>query len=114
MESKIQTFNLGLRGLMEAGVVLAFGYWGYWFGNSDRNENILDDSCSGTGFGFWGLVDFHQFDKASEILRLSEELIISLLAAYALFAAGVPISGYILAIISVLTIYWFMQQGKDC
>lgn len=86
---------------MEAGVVLAFGYWGYWFGNSTGMKIFWMILAPVLGFGFWGLIDFHQFGKASEILRLSEELIISLLAAYALFAAGVPIPGYILALISV-------------
>ncbi len=39
--------------------------------------------------GFWGLVDLHQFGNFSEPLRLIPELLISGLAAFALYLAGV-------------------------
>ena len=40
------------------------------------------------GFGFWGAVDFHQFGRLSEWLRLMQELVISGMAAFALYITG--------------------------
>jgi len=95
-------FNLTLRALMELGIVLAFGYWGYWFGSSFSIKIILCLVAPLIGFGFWGLVDFHQFGKLSEFLRLIQELLISGLAAVALYTTGQGIAAWILAGISIV------------
>jgi hypothetical protein len=39
-------------------------------------------------FGFWGLVDFRQAGHMAEPLRLLQELVISGLAAVAIYSAG--------------------------
>ena len=54
------------------------------------------------GFGFWGIVDFHQAGRLAEPLRLLEELTISGLAAIALYLAGQPILAWIMVGISVV------------
>ena len=100
--SKLQAFNIALRGLMELGIILALGYWGYTFGNSMMGKIIW---CIGTplmGFGFWSLVDFHQFGKNSETLRLLQELVVSGIAALALYSTGMHILGWLIVGISIL------------
>ncbi len=54
------------------------------------------------GFGFCGMVDFHQVGSIAETLRLLEELIISGLAAFILYIAGQNLSGFILVIVSII------------
>jgi Protein of unknown function (DUF2568) len=102
MVSKLSTFNLALRGIMEASIVAAFGYWGYHIGKNQTTKILFAMGAPVIGFGFWGIVDFHQAGKFSEILRLIQELIISGLAAAALFFAGQPTLGWILAALSVV------------
>jgi hypothetical protein len=45
------------------------------------------------GLGFWSAVDFRQAGRMAEPLRLIQELVISGLAAVALYAAGQPALG---------------------
>ena len=54
------------------------------------------------GFGFWGIVDFHQAGRLSEPLRPVEELIISGLAAAAFYIAGRQILGLALGMLSIV------------
>ena len=54
------------------------------------------------GFGFWGLVDFHQAGRLGEPLRLVQELAITGLAAVALYVAGQHALGWAMAILSVI------------
>ena len=100
--SKPEWFNLGLRAIMESGIVLALGYWGFQTGSSPGMKILLGIGAPVLGFGFWGLVDFHQAGRLSEPLRLMEELGISGLAALALYAAGQHILGLTLVGISIL------------
>lgn len=102
MRSKLIWFNVGLRGIMETGIVAAFGYWGYYYGSSTAMKLIL---CAGVpliGFGFWGAVDFRKAGRISEPLRLIQELFISGLAAFALYSAGQHALGWTLGITSVV------------
>jgi hypothetical protein len=94
--------NLGLRGTMELGIVIGLGYWGWYMGNSNLYKLLL---CTGTpliGFGFWGLVDFHNFRNYSEFLRLVQELLISGLVAFLLYNIGKHFFGLVLGFISIL------------
>jgi len=99
--SAFQWFRVGMRGLMELGVVLAFAYWGIQAGKSMLTKLLLGILAPMTMFGFWGLVDFRQAGSFSEALRLVQELIISGLAAVALFVAGQPILGWVMASVSI-------------
>jgi hypothetical protein len=53
-------------------------------------------------FGFWGLVDFRQAGRAAEPLRLVQELVISGPAALAVWGAGQPLLGALLALVSIV------------
>lgn len=94
--------NVGLRGFMEAGIVIGMAYCGYKLGNQVSWKVVLAILLPVVGFGFWGMVDFHQFKKFGEILRLVEELSITGLVAAALYGLGAHSAGWALAIISVL------------
>jgi Protein of unknown function (DUF2568) len=99
--SKLKWFNLGLRALMEMGIVVALAYWGYQIGENVGMKILLGIVAPLIGFGFWGAIDFHQAGHLAEPLRLSEELIISGLAAIALYAAGQQALGWTLGLISI-------------
>jgi hypothetical protein len=102
LTATLKQFNLALRGLMEFGIILAFGYWGYRTGGSLATRILLAVIAPALVFGFWGLVDFHRAGSVAEPLRMVEELVISGLAAAALYIAGAPLFGLALAVISVM------------
>ena len=87
---------------MELGIVLAFGYWGYQTGDGTAMKVLLAIAAPIVGFGFWGAVDFHQAGRLSEPLRLVEELVISGLAAAALYVAGQHTLGLLLGLLSIV------------
>ena len=97
---QLRWINLGLRGLMEAGIVLAFAYWGFKTGETTGSKVFLAIFVPLIVFGFWGTIDFHQFGKFSEILRLIQDILISGLAAIVLYLGGAHIWGWALAILS--------------
>ena len=100
-KTTLRWVNVGLRGLMEAGIVVAFAIWGY-HAASGAMAIVLAVTVPVLGFGFWGAVDFHQAGTLGEPLRLTQELIISGLAALALYVAGQPFWAWTLAIISIV------------
>ncbi|HVT85861.1 MAG TPA: YrdB family protein [Chitinophagaceae bacterium] len=99
--SKLKWINLGLRAVMEAGIVITFGYWGYETGKTNSAKIILCIVAPLVGFGFWGLVDFHQFN-CGEMFRLIQELLICGLAVIALYKTGSIIWAWAMAILSVV------------
>lgn len=101
MASKLSLFTLVLRVVMEAGIVAALGYWGFRTGENTGMKILLGIGAPVLGFGFWGLVDFHQAGRAAEALRLIQELLISGLAAVGLYAAGQPTLGWALGGVSI-------------
>jgi hypothetical protein len=100
--SKLKWFNLALRALMETGIVLALAYWGYQIGKNPVMKISLGILAPLIGFGFWGAVDFHQAGRMAEPLRLIEELLISGLAAFALYKVGEPTLGWAFAALSII------------
>jgi len=80
--------NVALRGLMEAGIVAALAYWGATRDGPVWMRACLAIATPAAGFGFWGAVDFRNAGAAREALRLIQELLISGLAALALYASG--------------------------
>lgn len=80
--------TLGLRALLEAGVVGGLAYWGVHTGDGTPTKVLLGLGAPVVGFGIWGAVDFRSAGRWAEPLRLVEELAISAVAAAALFAAG--------------------------
>ncbi len=101
MKSTLKWLNVALRGIMEAGIVVAFAVWGYRAA-SGVMAIVLAVTVPVLGFGFWGLVDFHRTGTLGEPLRLAQELIISGLAALALYVAGQLLWALALAIISIV------------
>ncbi len=93
--------TLVLRGLLEAGVVAAFGWWGYEAGQTPGTRVLLAIAAPVVGFGIWGIVDFRRWGRAAEPLRLIEELTLSGLAAAGLWAVGQRSWGVGLAALSV-------------
>ena len=95
-----ERINLVLRVLMEAGVVVAFAYWGVATGDSTAGKIALGIGAPVVVFGLWGAIDFHQAGRLGEPLRLAQELAISFLAAVAWYAAGRQIAGIALGAVS--------------
>jgi len=98
----IRWTNVVLRALMELGIVLAFGYWGFHAGNNKTVHILLGLLTPLVAFGFWGMVDFHNAGRLSELFRLIQELIISLLAAFALYKTRAIDFAITLAILSLV------------
>ena len=86
---------------MEIGIVAGLGYWGFQAGHGIALKIILSVCIPLIIFGFWGLVDFHNAKKFSEIFRLIQELIISGIAAVALYFTAQHTLAWILALISI-------------
>jgi hypothetical protein len=97
-----ERFNLTLRGLMEMGIVCGFGYWGYSAGGPFVAKVSFAVAAPLVGFGVWGMVDFRQAGAMAEPLRLIEELLISGLAALALYTASAHLLGWALGLVSVV------------
>jgi hypothetical protein len=87
---------------MEAGVVAALAYWGVHTGDGAGMKLALGLGAPALGFGFWGVVDFHQAGRLAEPLRLIQELVVSGIAALAAYAAGLPVAGIALAALSLV------------
>ncbi len=98
----LKTINLTLRGIMETGIVLAFGYWGYHLGSSPFIKILLAIVVPLVVFGFWGMVDFHQFGRYSERLRLIQELLITFAAALVLYLCGLIVLCWVMILISIV------------
>ena len=94
--------NLGLRVVLETGIVVGLAYWGYRTGSGPVAKVALAIGAPVLGFGFWGAVDFHQAGRAAEPLRLVQELVISGLVALAVWSAGQPLLGLLLAALSIV------------
>ena len=99
--SPASAVNLGLRVIMETGVVAGLAYWGVHTGDTAAAKAALGIGAPLVGFGIWGALDFRDAGPHAEALRLAEELVISGLAAAALYAAGRPILGAALAAVSI-------------
>ena len=102
MASTLRMFNLMLRAVMELGILLALGYWGYQTGESATAKALLSVGIPLIGFGFWGLVDFRKAGSFAEPLRLIQELVISCLAAFALYVVDAKGFSLMLASASLL------------
>jgi hypothetical protein len=102
MVASLKRINLALRALMETGIVLALGYWGFQRGSNMGMKFLLGIGTPLLVFGFWGLVDFRQAGGMAESLRLIQELVISGVAALALYVAGQPLLAWALAAVSVV------------
>jgi Protein of unknown function (DUF2568) len=87
---------------MELGIVAGFAFWGYHVADSTGMGILFAVGAVFVGFGFWGLVDFHQAGRWAEWLRLTQELLISGLAAAAWWAAGQTTLGIALALTSLV------------
>ncbi len=99
--SAASAMNLGLRVLMESGLVAGFAYWGVHTGETTAAKVVLGVGAPVVGFGIWGAVDFRGAGRHAEALRLIQELLISGLAAVALYAAGAHVLGLLLAAVSI-------------
>ena len=97
----LQKINLGLRVSLETGIVCAMSYWGYSIANGTAWKIVLAMVAPVLVYGFWGTVDFHQARRMSEPLRLTQELVISGLAAVAVYAAGAHAFAWALAFVSI-------------
>ena len=97
----LKRFNLALRGIMELGIVIAFGFWGIHTGRTAFMKIILGIGTPVIIFGFWSLIDFRNAGSMSEYLRLVQELVLSGLGAVALYFTGEIILAWILALVSV-------------
>lgn len=102
MVASLRWLNVALRGVMEAGIVAALGYWGFAGGPSPAARILLGIGAPVVVFGVWGAIDFRGMGRMAEALRLTEELLLSGLAAVALYVAGPRGWAWGLAALSVL------------
>ncbi len=100
--SRGERVTLILRVTMEIGVVAALGAWGYSVGGSTGTRIGLMIAAPLVGFGFWGAVDFRRAGRFAEPLRLTQELVVTGLAAVASYAAGHHAAAVALAALSVV------------
>lgn len=102
MKHILLPLNLTLRAVMELGIVLGLGFWGFQFATTVLGKALLGIGLPICVFAFWGLVDFRHFGSIGETLRLLQELLISGIAATAVYIAGQPILGWTLALLSII------------
>ena len=102
MLSPTKIFNLALRAIMEFGIIIALGYWGYKTGDGTAVKVLRAILAPLIGFGFWGFVDFRNAGVLAETLRLAQELAISAAAIFALFTVESQGFGITLGIISLI------------
>ncbi|MBX0331108.1 DUF2568 domain-containing protein [Oscillochloris sp. ZM17-4] len=69
MRSTLTWVKVGLRGLMEAGIIVAFGYWGYQIGQTAGGRLLWAIGAPTVAFGIWGTIDFRQAGALAEPLR---------------------------------------------
>ncbi len=98
----VKWINVALRGVMELGIVVALGWWGYGMGSSAATRWLFAIGAPAIGFGVWGLIDFRGAGAMAEWLRLGQELVISFGAAWAWLAAGRPYLGGALGALSIV------------
>ena len=87
---------------METLLVLGLGYLGYLMGEGKFWKIFLAILMPVVFFGIWGIVDFRRLNKYAESFRLIEEMLITLLAAAALYVYGAHFIAWALAILSVV------------
>jgi hypothetical protein len=100
--SPASALNLTLRVATETGVVVGLAYWGVHTGETTAAKVALGVGAPMFGFGTWGALDFRWAGRRAEVLRLGEELVISGLAAAALFTAGEQTVGAALIAVSII------------
>jgi hypothetical protein len=100
--SLFRSLNLVIRVLVEIGVLIGPMCYGYQLGQNMMVKILLSFIAALLVFGFWSLVDFHQCGRNAELFRLLQELILSALAAFFFFKAGLHRTGWILAVLSVI------------
>lgn len=93
VRSRLVWINVGLRALVEIGVIAGLAYWGYQLAEGVLVSLLLAAGAVLIGFGFWGLVDFRQAGRWAEPMRLTQELAISGLVAAAWWTSGIPVLG---------------------
>ena len=98
--SKSVYTRLALRALLETAVVAGLAYWGVSTGDITLGKIGLGVGAPLVGFGIWGAVDFRQAGRLAEPMRLLEELVISGLAALAVYSAGLHAAGIALVILT--------------
>lgn len=94
--------NVALRAVMELGIVAGLASWGFEAGGGMGSKILLGIAAPVVGFGAWGAVDFRRAGRYAEPLRLTQELLISGLAALAWYAAGEHALGWALAVLSLV------------
>jgi Protein of unknown function (DUF2568) len=99
--SALERIVLTLRVLIEVGIVGALAYWGLRSGDTTVGKIVLGVGAPVVGFGFWGAVDFRRAGRLAEPLRLIQELAVSGVAAFALYAAGQQALGVVLGVLSI-------------
>ncbi len=99
---RLQALTLVLRVTMELGIVAALAYWGVQTGATTPTKALLGMAAPLVGFGIWGAIDFRWAGAMAELLRLSEELVISGLAALGAYTAGAQTLGWALGLLSLV------------
>ncbi len=98
--------NIALRALMEFGLVVALGLWGFHLGSQLAlplaPRLALALALPTLGFGFWGAVDFRGAGRLAEPLRLLQELGLTGVAAAGLALTGLAPWGAALAALSIV------------
>jgi hypothetical protein len=94
--------NVVARGVLEAGIVAALGYWGFTAGPAGPGRVVLAILAPACVFGFWAVVDFRSAGSHAEALRLAQELAVTAVAGAALYTAEQPVLAWLLVGLSVV------------
>ncbi len=98
----LRWINVGLRAMMEAGIVVALAVWGWNRGGETGARVLLGVGAPVLLFGIWAMIDFRAAGGAAEALRLVEELVISGVAALAFYVVGAVGFAFALGTISLV------------
>ena len=88
MHHTLSLANVALRGLLETGIVVGSGYWGYTLSSDTALRILLTLMVPLIAFGFWGTIEFRFAGRHAETLRLTQELAVTVLVGAALYNTG--------------------------
>jgi Protein of unknown function (DUF2568) len=101
----LKNINLVLAFLLELGLFSSVSYWGFQKGNSTFTKWIIAFICFSIAVGLWAVFAAPKSESRLPFhLRLVFELVMFLVAAFALNKLNYILLSYFFAIISILSV----------
>ena len=102
MRRALSLTNVALRGLLETCIVVTFAYCGFTVTSDPATRLVLAVLAPLVVFGFWGAVDFRFAGRHAEVLRLTQELAVTILASAALYGTDHHVLAWLLLLLSLV------------